>query len=48
MPGLGLQASTSTLFCTTMATTRLRQTFRVPAEESYSDDEVLDEEGNEE
>lgn len=31
-----------------MATTRLRRAFRVPADESYSDDEVLDEEGNNE
>ena len=31
-----------------MATTRLRRTFRVPLDESYSDDEVLDEEGNHE
>lgn len=33
---------------TRMATTRLRRTFRVPIDESYSDDEVLDEEGNHE
>lgn len=31
-----------------MATSRLRRTFRVPIDESYSDDEVLDEEGNHE
>lgn len=29
-----------------MAATRLRRTFRIPVEENYSDDEVLDEEGN--